>query len=84
MRLLISGGTVVTAGGTSEADVLCDGGRITALLSPGEEIDADERLDASGLLVFPGFIDPHVHSRDPGSPRRRTSHTPRVPRSPEA
>jgi allantoinase len=66
MRLLISGGTVVTAGGTSEADVLCDGGRITALLSPGEEIDADERLDASGLLVFPGFIDPHVHSRDPG------------------
>jgi allantoinase len=27
---------------------------------------ADERLDASGLLVFPGFIDPHVHARDPG------------------
>ena len=26
----------------------------------------DEEIDASGLLVFPGFIDPHVHSRDPG------------------
>ncbi len=29
-------------------------------------MDADERFDAEGKLVFPGFIDPHVHSRDPG------------------
>jgi len=27
---------------------------------------ADEGIDATGRLVFPGFIDPHVHSRDPG------------------
>ena len=26
----------------------------------------DEVVDASGLLTFPGFIDPHIHSRQPG------------------
>ncbi|HEY8583316.1 MAG TPA: dihydroorotase family protein, partial [Capillimicrobium sp.] len=65
-RLLIAGGTVVTAAGSTAADVLCEDGRIAALLEPGQQVAADERLDASGLLVFPGFIDPHVHSRDPG------------------
>ncbi len=47
-------------------DVLCEHGRIAALLDRGSAVDADERFDAEGKLVFPGFIDPHVHSRDPG------------------
>jgi len=73
--LLIRGGTVVTAAGSTEADVLCRDGRIAALLDPGgaaAPAGADELLDARGQLVFPGFIDPHVHSRDPGATHKET------------
>ncbi len=66
MRLLVQGGTVVSPDGQRRADVLCEDERIVALLDAGEAAKADERLDASGLLVFPGFIDPHLHARDPG------------------
>jgi len=66
MRLLVTNGLVVTPEGVQELDVLCEDGRIAALLAPGVEVAVDETLDASQKLVFPGFIDPHVHSRDPG------------------
>ncbi|MDW5598144.1 dihydroorotase family protein [Conexibacter stalactiti] len=72
MRLHITGGTLVTGAGAAPADLLCEDGRIAALLEPGQAVAADERLDASGLLVFPGFIDPHVHSRDPGITEKET------------
>ncbi|MFI6289110.1 dihydroorotase family protein [Streptomyces sp. NPDC051018] len=72
MKLLVSSGTVVTEQGPVEADVLCSDGRIRALLAPGERVAADERVDAAGQLVFPGFIDPHVHSRDPGATHKET------------
>jgi len=66
MRLLVQGGTVVSPDGRREADVLCEDERVVAVLEPGQPAEADERLDAGGLLVFPGFIDPHLHARDPG------------------
>lgn len=66
MRLLVSGGSVVTPGGVQEIDILCEDGKIAALLDRDVDIQVDEVLDASGKIVFPGFIDPHVHSRDPG------------------
>ncbi|TWF74974.1 dihydroorotase [Pseudonocardia hierapolitana] len=66
MRVLVTGGTLVTASGQVRADLLCTDGRIAGILESGGAAAADERVDASGLLVFPGFIDPHVHSRDPG------------------
>jgi allantoinase len=66
MRLLVTGGTVVTPQGARSLDVLCENGRIAALLDADTRVRADEALSARGLLVFPGFIDPHVHSRDPG------------------
>lgn len=66
-RLLVSGGTVVTSSGRRAADILIQGERVAALLEPATRVAADERLDVRGLLVFPGFIDPHVHSRDPGA-----------------
>ncbi len=59
-------GTVVTPRDRFAADVECEDGRIVTLSAPGESSGADEEIDAGGLLVFPGFIDPHVHSRDPG------------------
>ena len=66
MRLLVANGSVVTPDGVQEVDVLCADGRIVALHERGLDVAADETLDAAGKLVFPGFIDPHVHSRDPG------------------
>ncbi|MBA2512333.1 MAG: dihydropyrimidinase [Rubrobacteraceae bacterium] len=59
-ELLFTGGTIVTAEGSYRADVLVEGGRISAV---GASIGADglETVDASGLLVMPGFIDAHTH-----------------------
>ena len=68
-KLLVRGGNVVTCDGRRELDVLCVDGRIAAFGAPDDTSlrrSADEVLDVTGLLVFPGFIDPHVHSRDPG------------------
>ena len=70
MKLLVRGGIVVSPGGRREADVLCDGERIEAVVDPGEAVHADEMIDAQGLLVFPGFIDPHIHPRDPGDTQK--------------
>lgn len=60
MSLLIKNGTVVTAADLHRADVLIEGEHIKAighdLHAPGAEV-----IDAKGLFVMPGGIDPHVH-----------------------
>jgi len=66
MKLMIKNGSVVTPAGVQDVDILCENGRIAALLERNLSVAADETLDAAGAYVFPGFIDPHVHSRDPG------------------
>lgn len=64
MGLLIRGGTIVNAEGQRKADVYCEGETITRIhenLSP-EDLPANtDVIDAHGKVVFPGFIDPHVH-----------------------
>ena len=59
--LVIRGGTVVdgTGGRSFTADVAVEGGRITAV----GRVDgpAAETIDADGLIVTPGFVDPHTH-----------------------
>jgi dihydroorotase len=65
--LRISGGDVATPQGKLRADVLVDGGRIAGVVSPGVELsDVGRTIDASGKLVLPGMVDPHVHTREPG------------------
>jgi dihydroorotase len=65
--ILIRGGRILDpASGTDAAqDILLDGGRIArtgaALTAPDAEI-----LDATGLIIAPGFIDLHCHLREPG------------------
>ena len=65
MDLLIRGGVVVTADFADNADVAVDGGRIAAICRPGVLRSADRVLDASGMLVMPGLIDPHTHMAHP-------------------
>ncbi len=60
MRTIITNGTIVTAGGEQEADILIQDGKIKEI---GVNLDAEEAqvVDASGMLVMPGGIDPHTH-----------------------
>ena len=59
--LLIQGGTVVTAEGERKADIRIRGETIDEIGSL-ERVETDARvLDASGLLILPGGVDPHVH-----------------------
>jgi dihydropyrimidinase len=64
-ELLIRGGTVVTATGSRRADVAVSGGRIEAVEADlsGLAPSAREVVDAEGLLVLPGVIDVHTHTR---------------------
>ena len=59
--LLIRGGTVVSHEAERELDVAIDGERIAALYEPGADVRAAETIDATGHLVIPGGVDPHVH-----------------------
>ena len=68
---LISGGTVVTASGTLDADVLVAGEKIAAVFArdvtpTGEAAPAaDQVIDATGKYVLPGGIDVHTHMEMP-------------------
>ncbi|GGN21166.1 dihydropyrimidinase [Halarchaeum nitratireducens] len=64
---VIRGGTVVTANGTYDADVAIDGEKIHAVGERDSFPDADDVVDATGRLVLPGIVDPHVHVDDPFS-----------------
>ncbi|MCW3477029.1 dihydroorotase [Limobrevibacterium gyesilva] len=63
--LVIRGGTCVLPWGMEQTSVGVRDGRIAAL-GVGEDATAEETIDAAGLHVLPGLIDPHVHLRDPG------------------
>lgn len=67
MILLIKNGTVLNPGDktTQKADVLVKDGKVTKIASAIKD-KADEIYDAKGCYVMPGFIDLHVHLRDPG------------------
>src|SRR3954470_5255424 len=63
--VLIRDGEVVTTDGVSRADVAIENGTIVEV-GPGLRGAAREEIDAAGLHVFPGLIDPHVHFNEPG------------------
>jgi allantoinase len=63
--VIVRGGTVVTARGVQHVDIGIRDGRITEV---GRHFDEEyaEEFDATGLHVFPGGIDSHVHFNEPG------------------
>jgi dihydropyrimidinase len=72
-ELIVTGGTVVTASTTFTADVAIQDGRIAAVGEGLARNDPGARtLDATGLLVLPGVVDVHTHTRLPrdGAPDR--------------
>jgi allantoinase len=62
--VIVRGGTVVTARGVEKADIVINRGRIVDV-GPGLEVHG-QTVDATGLHVFPGGIDSHVHFNEPG------------------
>ena len=82
--LLIKNGRVLNPATKTDAamDVLLDGDRIKEVAAPGKTSAGDaqpqnglEVFDASGLIVAPGFIDIHVHLREPGQENSETIET---------
>ncbi|MGQ9920786.1 MAG: dihydroorotase [Desulfobacca sp.] len=75
MGLLLKGGLVVDPAQDLEGlrDVLIEDGRIAQLAEPGAIAAAGHAVqDCSGLVVCPGFIDLHVHLREPGQEYKET------------
>jgi dihydroorotase len=74
--LLLRGGRLIDPGRGLDlvGDLLIRGGRVAAV-APRLEEPADQVLDASGLLVAPGFIDLHTHLREPGFEYKETIET---------
>jgi dihydroorotase len=73
--LLIRGGHVIDPATNSDAelDLLLRDGRVAELAPRSKLIGrAAETLDARGLIVAPGFIDLHVHLREPGQSHKET------------
>ena len=71
MSVLIKKGRIITAADDYVADIFIEGETISAIgknLSAeqaGLNVKADKEIDASGMLIFPGGIDPHVHLEMP-------------------
>jgi dihydroorotase len=77
--LLIKNGRVLDPASNTDAtkDVLLEDGCIQEI-APAGKLSADsgvEAFDASGLIVAPGFIDMHVHLREPGQENSETIET---------
>ena len=73
--LLIKGGHLIDPAAKVDAprDILLREGRVAEVALPNKiRGSADEKFDARGLIVSPGFIDLHVHLREPGQGYKET------------
>jgi len=73
--LLIKGGHLIDPAARIDApmDVLLKDGSVAEVAPPNKiKGGADKKFDARGLIVAPGFIDLHVHLREPGQTQKET------------
>ena len=77
LDLLLSGGTVLDAqtGQSRRADVLVQDGRIARLADGVEPPDNVRQWDATGKTISQGWMDMHVHLREPGQEHKETVET---------
>ena len=76
MKLLIKNGRVVhpVTNAVLIQDLLVEDGKVS-LLERGLDVEADQVINASGLVVCPGLVDMHVHLREPGFEYKETVET---------
>ena len=75
MRLLIQNGYIIdpSQGINAGKSLLLEDGRVIGLSSHSDPVpEGIEIFDATGLVVAPGFIDMHVHLREPGQEYKET------------
>ena len=76
MKLLIANGYVIDPAqkvNTGGRSLLIEDGRVVGLLDRGEPVPENAHvIDATGLIVAPGFIDMHTHLREPGQEYKET------------
>ena len=76
-NMLIQNATMVLPNTTVVGDLLIENGQITSI-QPGGGIAVENEIhtvDATGLHLLPGIIDPQVHFRDPGQPEKEDLYT---------
>jgi dihydropyrimidinase len=77
LDLVISGGSCVLPSGTAAADIGVAGGKIAMIGAAGSLGCRDATVDATGKVVIPGGIDPHIHCLSPiRFPVRRSRNIP--------
>src|SRR2546423_14549487 len=64
--LIVKNGTIVTPLSSLRGHVLIKDGKVLDVMVRDDLPPTREVIDASGLHVLPGLIDPHVHFREPG------------------
>lgn len=71
MSMLIKNGKLLTETGFEIKDLLIENGKITEIGSSLSN-EAEQVIEAEGKLVAPGFVDLHVHLREPGGEKKET------------
>ena len=71
-RILLKGGTVVRYGISKRQDVLVVGSKIERIADDIMPQEGDKVYDCEGLVVMSGFVDLHVHLREPGFSSKET------------
>ena len=66
MALIIKNATIVNAGEVVTGDIVINNGVFVQVGVSAQVAPDDQVMDATGLHVFPGLVDMHVHLRDPG------------------
>jgi dihydroorotase len=75
MRVLLSGGTVYKDGRFSRLDISVFNGRVEQISPFISPEGFDKVFNLTSLFVFPGFVDVHVHLREPGFSYKETIKT---------
>jgi len=75
VSLLITGARVIDPNGERRVDVRVDDGLVREVADRLDAADGDEVIDANGLVLAPGFVDLHVHLREPGREESETIET---------
>lgn len=74
-RVVIQNGILGLESGAVQADLVLEGDKIAAITLDASQIEADERIDATGKFVVPGGVDVHTHFREPNAVQVEGFHT---------